>query len=268
MKYKIVFSDVDGTLIPFGKENVSKYTAKTIKALDEMGVELVLATGRGFNIVPEAIKEIISKYIIVANGTGVYDYQNDKTLYQKTMDRDVSIKLIKELRKYDDVIYSAFFDNMVYIETDNLTKMHGSVVCRGQNEIKDLVEEIENNQREIQKVYVGVEPAKQQYYLDLLMRNYPELEFTTFADDNIEIVPIGGNKGEAIKALCKILNIGIDEIIVMGDSDNDLEMLKLGGFNIVPSNANDSAKAVANIISDACENDGPAKELRKIFNIE
>ena len=63
--------------------------------------------------------------------------------------------------------------------------------------------------------------------------------------DNIEIVPRSASKGSALQALAKSLNIPMDEVMVFGDSDNDLSMLKAAGVSVAMGNANERVRASA-----------------------
>jgi len=64
------------------------------------------------------------------------------------------------------------------------------------------------------------------------------------------------------------MNIDISEVIICGDNGNDISMLKLDGYKIVPENGTDEAKQYASIIADSCSNEGIAKELIKLLKIK
>ena len=74
----------------------------------------------------------------------------------------------------------------------------------------------------------------------------------------------GTSKEIGLKKLCEYLIIGLDEVIVMGGNDNDLSVLKMGCFNIVPENGNKAAKDLANIVSKSVYEKGPLLALKDL----
>ena len=71
----------------------------------------------------------------------------------------------------------------------------------------------------------------------------------------IEIVPKGINKGFAVEALGKRLNVAREEIIAIGDSMNDVPMLQYAGLGIVVGDGTEDAKKYADVIAPNCGDD-------------
>ena len=83
--------------------------------------------------------------------------------------------------------------------------------------------------------------------------------------DNIEFTAQRADKGLGVLALAKAKGIKPEEIIAIGDSENDLAMLKVVGLPVAMGNAVDSVKAVAKYITDTNINDGVAKMIEKFI---
>jgi hypothetical protein len=74
--------------------------------------------------------------------------------------------------------------------------------------------------------------------------------------DNIEIVNKGVSKGRALKILGGYLGIEREEMIAIGDSENDIEMIKFAGLGVAVENAIDEVKKVADFITKSNMEDG------------
>ena len=82
----------------------------------------------------------------------------------------------------------------------------------------------------------------------------------------LEVVPKGMNKGEAVKMLCRMLNVPIENAVSVGDAANDLSMIQMAGTSVAMANGTDEVKAVADYITQRDNNhDGIAEVVEKFF---
>ena len=79
----------------------------------------------------------------------------------------------------------------------------------------------------------------------------------------VEAITKGINKGEAIKWLCNKYGIDISQAIAMGDSENDIEMIKAAGLGIAVGNAMPNVKQSADFVADTNDNDAVAQVIYK-----
>ena len=79
----------------------------------------------------------------------------------------------------------------------------------------------------------------------------------------LEIMPQGVDKGEGIRRLGELYGIGTDEIMALGDSQNDLDMLKAAGFPVAMANAAEEVKAAAAYVTASNDDDGVAAAVEK-----
>lgn len=79
----------------------------------------------------------------------------------------------------------------------------------------------------------------------------------------IELVSDKADKSRGLAALCAHLNIPMSEIITVGDSPNDLGMLKAAGLGVAMGNARAEVQAVADAITDDCDHSGVAKVIHE-----
>lgn len=105
--------------------------------------------------------------------------------------------------------------------------------------------------------------------LDLIARVTSELQGAVAGRANVarsqayycDVVPPGIDKGRLIRLLAERLGIPPDEIMVLGDMENDLEMFRVAGFSVAMGNAADAVKQVASAVTLSNEQDGFAAAI-------
>ena len=88
---------------------------------------------------------------------------------------------------------------------------------------------------------------------------------TRSAENNFEIMPEGVNKGLALQELTQVMGITMDEVMAIGDSDNDSDMLRIAGMPVVMGNGDEAVKKLAKYVTDTNDNDGVAKAIYKFI---
>ncbi|SCG98680.1 Uncharacterized phosphatase YwpJ [uncultured Clostridium sp.] len=218
---KHIFCDLDGTLYHHG---ISDDDIKAIEAIEKKGVVFNIATGRAFKQASKMIKGKLdlNGYYICQNGAFVYD-KNHNEILKEVIDDNLVKKVVNRFKSDDAYI---FF-------------MHdGNIVISGGEDILDEFDRECINDPDFFKKdsfdnLVG--------NIGILSRNEDELgrmdtyyknEFEGILDVYLSgkyvlnISPSHISKGNAIKHVCSILNVNLDEIATIGDSPNDISMLK------------------------------------------
>ena len=105
-KYKIIFSDLDHTLLV--NDHIPDFNLEAIKRAKEKGVKFVLCTGRNFKIMKHLLGELNTEnseneYSICNSGSLIYENKNAKVIYSKPIEFEI-LKLLFEYGKKLDVI--------------------------------------------------------------------------------------------------------------------------------------------------------------------
>eukprot|EP00741_Cyanophora_paradoxa_P025762 tig00000391_g24859.t1 len=82
-------------------------------------------------------------------------------------------------------------------------------------------------------------------------------------DNMLEILPLGASKGDGVERLIDLLGHSWDEVMALGDAENDLEMLERAGLGVAMGNAKDSIKARANAVTGTNDEDGVAQAIEE-----
>lgn len=269
---KLVASDLDGTLLNKNKE-ITPRLFDALKKLDELGIYFVPSTGRPFGTVPKAIKELpFLKYVITSNGAAIYDAAEQKNIIENFLTPeavDAVIKIAKEL----PVITEYFIEGKAYIAKDiyddlapfNLTESHVTYIKNSRTPVEDFWNEMKRNNtvlENINLVFADMELRKETW--DRL-KALGLASVTAATTKNIEITSLFATKAKALEKLCEVLGFTRENVLAMGDGDNDMPMIEFAGIGVAMANGEDHIKGAADIIADDCDDFGAAKILEQII---
>ncbi len=249
-KIKLIAFDLDGTLL--GEDNrISDENFNVLAFAAERGVSLVVATGRNYSEVPPRVRELPIRYFITANGGYVYDREEDRVLYSHCLTLEQAEYIISLGKMFGG--YSMFYINRsVYTSSDFRDYMNtlpdpGVYEALAQNFILcDNISEKPGADTYTQKVVLFFKENENRSRL-LRKIEYedgrlPEFEISSSYMNNLEFNPKGVNKGVGLKIITDILAMEADQVAAIGDSGNDISMLRLSGHPFAVANAAEEVK--------------------------
>lgn len=262
MNYKLVALDMDGTTLN-SKCDISEDTIKVLKECMDKGVKIVLASGREFFSLEKYVNIIGTKdYQITLNGAVIYDPLNKKRIMESIMNIDHYKEMLDKITEKGNA-HLVFDSERYYCDkkiknaliSKKLSDIMGIPVNKVDNylDIKDptkimIIELIESRLRSVQ---------------DFLKND--ELKIMRTGEHALEIIHKDVSKGNALKHLSEIYKIRPEEIIAIGDSENDIEMIEFAGMGIAMGNAYDHVKEVSNYITTSNDENGVAEALKKFI---
>ena len=271
MKYKLLVLDVDGTLLNDARE-ISKRTLSALLKVQQMGVRIVLASGRPtYGLMPLAKTLELGNYggfILSYNGCQIIKAQNGEILFEKRINPEMLPYLEKKARKNNFAIFTYHDDTII---TDN-----------PENEY--IQSEAELNHLEIIKeeefsTAVDFSPCKCMLVSDdeealVGLENHWKRRLNGTLDVFrsepyfLEVVPCGIDKANTLGALMEKLGINREEVIAIGDGVCDVTMLQLAGMGIAMGHSQDSVKVCADYVTESNEEDGVALAVEKMILAE
>jgi hypothetical protein len=93
--------------------------------------------------------------------------------------------------------------------------------------------------------------------------SWSTLEITNSHPCNLELNPKGISKASGMRKVCELLGITMSEVVAMGDSMNDLSMIRAAGLGVAMGNAQDGVKAAADLVTATNDEHGVAKVIRE-----
>lgn len=265
---KLIAFDLDYTLLRTGGA-LSDFTKQTLLKAQERGIKLVPCSGRNLKEMAGVLSLIKCDYVVGLNGSMVYDVNQNKTLVaflpnqeeiSKKLKLALDLGLYVEVFCFGDIFTSKYcYDNMkeLGVPIDLVDFFKKTRV--GLDNFEDKLCEFS----QIEKIHILFKDCAQKSMLLARFTDSDCFNFTSSYSNNIEIVAKGANKGEGLSRLATILGLTSEEIMAIGDGDNDVPMLKWAGISVAMQNAVQQAKQVAKIITDTNDNDGLAKAVIK-----
>ena len=249
---KYVFFDIDGTL---WDENmvVPKSTKEAIQQLQANGHKAFVCTGRAMgNVNDPQFDEIGFDGFVAACGN--YIEMNKKLLYERNMPYE-DVKDIYDISRlyHMPIIYEGSkyqwldrtgFEGDPYIDYI-IENLKDAAIFLDECELTDICA---NKFSALRKEYTNYEA--------IVKSLSDRFELLDHGDGIIEAVPIGTSKATGIRWLCEHLNIPNEDTYAIGDSINDLEMLKYAGHSIAMGNATPIAKEAAEYVTTDIHENG------------
>ncbi len=261
---KILFSDLDGTLLyipPVLTSGVSEENRAAIRRLQDHGVRFAIATGRSVNFLPLHFGSDLVFDTVGICGASIR--LNGRFIYQTDFDHDEIDAL---LEVFSDSAYEHRFlvvtqDND-YIFEDPFGEQAMEYKLNPKHRIRDcrqvLDESISEYIRDPHHTHITAcfchfqQEEGVDYYKDMLKRKFfGRYQIIQTSPYSIVILKDGANKGTGIAKIAALTGVGLDEIAVVGDSENDFEMFAMIPHSYCMSHARPDIQAKAKTIVDS-----------------
>ncbi len=229
---KMIFFDIDGTLIGEGSQTLAESTKKAIDRARENGHICMVNTGRTWRLVGGWLpaQAEFDGYLL---GCGTMARYHGKILWHRSFSEEQSRRIIEALDRYGiDFLLEGSEEN--YIK--KLAEFR-SEFFRREMEVRRYRE-----YRDREEVYGRFEKlllyVEEQERLESFRQEFArELDFIDRDAGFWEVIPMGCSKGCAMERLADMLRIPMADTVAIGDSNNDLEMLRCAGTSIAMGNA-------------------------------
>lgn len=261
---KLVLSDMDNTLIPFGRERVSERTIDAIHACQEQGVDFGPTTGRDRAELASFFGGDRSCYntAVAVNGQKVYYLRS--LVFERNLDEEPLRRVERIVKGTPGCVFVTYradgLGDWVGISREEMGAMYDRSFISGGMWHEEL------------PVYpvakAGIICMGNQEELEVLQAKLrdacPEFDFPNTVVHWMDVSIKGWSKVEGIVQLMRTLRLSKDEVCVFGDADNDLTMLSYVTHSCAVANANENAKAAARWHVGASAEDGVAIALEQI----
>ena len=274
-KIKLICIDMDGTLLNSNHE-VSDRNKEALRKAKELGVNIAIATGRLFCSARYYSDLIgIDTAVIASNGAYIKTNYEDKALLENPMPKDIAIEIYNIVKKHGLTVNFNSWDTL--IREDPVPENHAyysmNKFLPEEKKVKFIIDS--NNFTNAIEKFTGtilkgivIEEAENKDHLWAAKEELKdvfgdELQVVSSGNNNFEIMVASSSKGNAVAYLAKELNVLPEEIMCMGDSENDLSMIKYAGIGVAMGNGLDLVKDAADYITDTNDNSGVAKAIEK-----
>ena len=241
MTNKIVFFDIDGTLITSPEKIMPESTKKALNLLRKKGVLVFIATGRAY-----WYADFMNDYFdfdgyLCCNGQYCVD-KSEKILFRS----NISTKSIN-----DFIDYAIKEDELVeFVDDKNRYVLENSQVKTVHQAIPVSADVLRTKQIMLINIFNKISRDKK------LQKRFFDCQIVRWTDSFADVYPIDGGKDIGIKHILDAYTIDLQDVLAFGDGGNDVSMLKYVPNSVAMGNAKDFVKESATYITDSIEDDG------------
>lgn len=239
---KIIFSDFDETMLNYhsNKNYFDDEQVSVLERVNDVGILFCIVTGRNvhfFDRFPVILPYV--DYILASNGACIYDVKRKKIIYKKLIRKREVVTLLDYIKEYQ---FDMFYNSNGF----------------------QLYNDDDVNYRTCEQVILSFKDIYLEKVLDDI-KNIPHVVYNNICRHGdrytIDVNDSSVSKGNAVKYLCKYLNIDKEETIGFGDSDNDVSMFYEVGKSISVENGTERIRTLANHITLSSEESGIFKYI-------
>ena len=248
---KIVFFDIDGTIMNMGSTDLTMPVKKAIRSLQDNGIKVFVATGRPHYSVP-VFDEVHFDGFMCFNGA--YCFDSESVIHTCSLDKADMHTVTANAKRLGYATQIATAErmgcNMYQEELDRYIR-HTRRKCEI---IPDFDMALED------EVFLMMVAAGEEHDKALL-ENTTRLRTARWCDWAVDIISVDCGKARGIEAILDHYGFKREESMAFGDGHNDMDMIEYAGIGVAMGNAKDEVKAVADYVTDSCEDDGVVTAL-------
>ena len=263
MEIKLIASDMDDTLLNKDCQISPRNEAAIRKALDA-GKIFLIATGRMYvSVRPYAQKLSLDVPLLTYNGDLVKGSQSGKVYIEHKMKLPTANEVLAYCREKGYYLQLYVGDSILIKQENDCSRMYTKISGIQTTAIGDALYHTDEEPYKILVMTKSEEFADvwQQFKEDFAGK----LDVTSSKDNFLELMEPGVNKWEAVKSVAASYGVQPQEIMCIGDSNNDVKMIANAGIGVAVANAKDSVKQNAKIITASNNDDGVALVIESIL---
>lgn len=263
MGIKLLAIDLDDTLLDAGLR-VAPDCITAIQAARAQGVRVTLSTGRMYqSALPYAKQLEIDVPLITYQGAWVKNSQTEEVLYYKPLAYELSKQTMAFFKGFG-VHYHTYFNDELCME--HLTEEgidYSRLTGVSPLIMKDLIDEL--HRHEAMKIMAITDNQKVLLEMESELRSRfgQGLYITRSKPYFLEVMSREASKANALQVIASHYGIDRKEVMAIGDSYNDIDMIEWAGLGVAMGNAFDPVKEAADFVTTTNEEAGVAEAIRR-----
>ncbi|MEK4361419.1 Cof-type HAD-IIB family hydrolase [Paenibacillus sp. FSL M8-0212] len=252
---KAVFFDVDGTLLSEIDRSLSPRTAESIRELIRKGVQVVLVTGRPYNLCEE-FRNLGIDTIIWANGALIK--AGDEVIHKSVLSAQM-VRAFSEFAELHGHSISYFTESF---ETNGLCTADGRVTEALSDTLglMDFPQKISTLEQDVYCICLYADEAETEKF----QSRFPSLRFVRFHPYVVNVLEASEvSKSIVAERVLDYLKISREDTMAFGDGENDVDLLEYAGIGIAMGNGGERIKKSADYVTLRASEDGVTHALKQ-----
>jgi len=277
--FKTIALDLDGTLLNTDKQ-VTEYTIKVLKQLSDLGVDIILASGRAVHLIENTADQLpINCHIIGYNGAQCWSKKDSegkrKLLFSDPLPTERLTSIFKFVNDRN-LLLNVYLDYEYAIDKPELRHFaeHYAEMTGATFKFVPTYESLLPCEPP-KSIIVTENEALCDSLLSVAQAEFPDLEVIkarcnspTLEQFYVEFLRKGVDKGTALKKYCEVAGTSLDMTIAFGDAENDINLVRVAKLGVCMKGSPEPLRAVAQLVTEYTnDEDGVGKELQRIFNV-
>lgn len=264
---KIIFLDIDGTLLSFRTHRVPAGTLEAVRKARQQGVKVWIATGRPLPFVT-GLQGLEFDGIMCVNGAqcqirvptegGEDGWQ---VIHSQPVPKEDVERMVAEQHRTGTAVVYASNERAILTAPKGIPPFVDEIFTMLDIKVPPFVQPEEALSFTVMQVIAFYTQAEQKHILGDILRGSNDTRWhPVFAD----CIAKGTNKASGIDHVIRHYGFDLSETMAFGDGGNDIEMLRHAGIGVAMGNASDEVKAAADIVTTSVDDDGVAQVLRQL----
>lgn len=275
---KLIASDLDGTLLD-EPNRISKINLDAIEYAYQKGAKFCFSTGRDLQSVKDITCLLNHKpVLLLGNGSEVYD-EDENLVFQNFFNNKYLEEVCEIMNKHDvphmifttDGFYTTtnpvevrrrFIERIGKIKNQEMAHIFATNMdkpCNNLVQIEDIQEFAKTKKvLKVEGFHYNSKPVED---VKKVLEKFTELSHLSTGKNNVEVTNLTATKGLALKRYCEYANIKEDEVMVVGDSHNDLSMFEFFKYSFAPENSIQEIKNFAYKVVKSCDEHGVSQAI-------
>lgn len=245
---KLIASDLDGTLLAEGTQDLPPELFDLILELKKKGIHFTAASGRQLSSICSLFKPI-GEHISYIAENGALCTCDGELLSVTTIAPDLAQQILKYAKTLSDCKLLVSSTDTCYIESGD--EEFYQWIRYGYHNVTTVVDDLSKITAPIIKIAIYDTKHPQETFDLCHQLLHQKVNVVTAGNHWIDLIPFEANKGVALRTLAEHLGISIEETMAFGDQQNDMEMLRTAGISYAMVKAKPEVKACADHTTDS-----------------
>lgn len=267
-KYHVIALDMDGTALNDQKKMGERTRLAIHKALS-LGKEVVFCTGRSLDEMKDILAEFPEMhYVCLESGAMLYDQQDQKILAAQTIDQK-AVCALQKIAAQKDILVQIFSNGRCLLNENGASRLadyymgaYQEMYDRVATPVRDVFETIASENAGAEKINLyHTTQEDRAHSRQCIMELHLPLTVVDSEYTSLECTAPDVSKAVGLQALCDILHITMENVIMVGDAPNDLTALQAAGLAIAMQNAHPQIKEICDVTVSDNNHDGCAEAI-------